>query len=499
MTPILKIDRHNILIYNLHGNVRDELKQSFSIPVPNFWFAKQQMLKKAQRLRAAGSIGEGNACETRAKNWDGTKKFVWDYKTHLKLPSGLINDVLGFFAQREIEISIEDSRVFLPHTQGDVELIGIDLRPYQQQAIQIMAERGCGILMSATGSGKTEIAAGLIKKLNTPKTLFLTHRNLLETQAKNRLEKRLNIDIGVIGGKKLDIQQVTIGMVPTLFNHIKKENKETIAYLNSVELVIGDEIHLGTSESWIKVFKQIKNPNIYGLSGTPFKKSIIDDTELIATVGSEIFKISAKWLIDNGYLTPPILKIVPYRHENTEGIDYEDVIDLHVVRNVARNNLIKQIVEMDKNNNKQTLVLVNIIEHGEILLELLKEYKPKLIHSKLKRSLIDSTLTDFINNKENLLISTPLLDIGVDIPSLDKLILSGSGKALTSILQRIGRSLRVSEGKVTSEVYDIVDLNQSYLSDHAKERVLIYNDPDQQFKLELFDIGNYWEQQEKLL
>jgi superfamily II DNA or RNA helicase len=500
MTPFIKVDKHYTNIFHWASDaLREEFIRTFAVEVPNFWFAKKQMNKKASHLRTVGQQSKADALERRAKAWDGTKKFVYDYKTYVRVPTGLLHDVFDFFSKRGMLISLEDNRKFLPYDTNTIELHGITLYPYQQQSIQIMAERGNGVLLVGTSGGKTEIAAGLIKKLHTPITLFLTHRNLLETQTRERLENRLNQDIGLIAGGVYNPKQITVAMVPTLYSKLKNKDATITKFLKTTQLVIGDEIHLGTADSWVKIFKTVDAPNVYGMSGTPWKKHNIDDRELMAIIGPEIFKVSTKWLIDNHYVTPPVINVVPFVHRDTDGMTYEDVISQHVVNNTERNNLIRLIIEKDKHIQKQTLILVNYIEHGEVLQKILKGYGAELIHSKIHKKKIEQTVNNFINKKIDLLISTPLLDVGVDIPVLDKLILSGSGKAITSILQRIGRSLRISEGKVLSEVYDIFDINENYLTEHAKERVLIYSEENQQFKMEICDIGNQLDNRQQSL
>jgi superfamily II DNA or RNA helicase len=487
----LIIDKHYI---NIRGGLTDEFREAlishFSVQVPKHWFAKNQMIKKAQNLQfglesTAKEKKYGEFLENRAKQWDGSKSFI--YGKGRVIPTGFLYDLLTFLYMQGVPYTIEDNRKFLSYLPEDISVNGITLYPYQQQAISMMAEKGFGILHAGTGAGKTEISAGLIKKLNTPSTLFLTHRYLLSTQTTKRLTDRLGMPIGLIEGDIRNIQQVTVGMVPTIYNRLKKKDAFFLDYLASVELVIGDEIHLGTADSWASIFRKVQTPNVYGMSGTPFKKHVVDDMQLLATIGPEIFKIPTKWLIENGYLTPPILKIVPIKHV-VDG-DYDTVYRTCVIENEERHELIKKIVELDL--TKQTLILVNVIEHGEILYERLKGLGAELIHSKIKRKKIDDVIQKFANKKQKILISTPLLDVGVDIPVLDKLLLcGGAGKAITSILQRIGRSLRISEGKVVAEVYDIADWDNKYLSEHFKERLAIYSDEDQQFKLEMCDIGN---------
>jgi superfamily II DNA or RNA helicase len=468
------------------------LRNTLEVTVPNWWLAKKKMEEKASKLIREGKTGEGNRLRKQAQEWNGKKKFIYKRGTNFSVPTGLCNMLFETLNLNNIPYTIHDNRKFLPYTSGDITLNSITLYPYQQQAIKVMAKKGCGILHAATSSGKTEIIAGLIKKYDIPPTLFLTHRNILETQSANRLSDRLGIEIGIVSGKTFDPKQVTVAMVPTLYNKLKENNGTYINLIERSKLIIGDEIHLGSSDSWLTIFKTAKTCNVWGCSGTPIKNNIIDDLVLISNIGPEIFKITAKWLIDNGYITPPVINIVPIRH-NPTGSSYNEITRECIIENETRHDIIKRIVISDL--DRLTLILVNQIDHATNLLRYLEEYGAEMIHSKIGKSavqtkkIVEETVERFRNKELKILISTPLLDMGVDIPGIDRLILgSGSGKSIVSILQRIGRSLRKSEGKLVAEVYDLFDIEKEYLNEHLKERLAIYADESQQFTLKLSPI-----------
>ena len=80
---------------------------------------------------------------------------------------------------------------------------------------------------------------------------------------------------------------------------------------------------------------------------------------------------------------------------------------------------------------------------------------------------IDDTQTFF--NGPGVLCHNSLADEGLNLPSLDALILAGAGKSPTRMIQRIGRVLRISPGKTEAIVIDFKD-RVRYLSGHYKKR-----------------------------
>jgi superfamily II DNA or RNA helicase len=82
-----------------------------------------------------------------------------------------------------------------------------------------------------------------------------------------------------------------------------------------------------------------------------------------------------------------------------------------------------------------------------------------------------------------ILIATTLADEGLDIPSLDALILGGGGKSSTRAYQRVGRVLRPSEGKEKAMILDFIDA-APYLDGHSQARLALYRH-EQEFEVEI--------------
>jgi superfamily II DNA or RNA helicase len=90
----------------------------------------------------------------------------------------------------------------------------------------------------------------------------------------------------------------------------------------------------------------------------------------------------------------------------------------------------------------------------------------------------NAAFSDFKAGALSTLISSSILDEGVDIDIIRKLVLGAGGKggeASRQILQRVGRSLRKKkEGENTVQIWDIIDANNRYLSRHSFHRLSIY-------------------------
>ena len=78
------------------------------------------------------------------------------------------------------------------------------------------------------------------------------------------------------------------------------------------------------------------------------------------------------------------------------------------------------------------------------------------------------------NHEIEIIIGTALADEGLDIPSLDSVILAGAGKSKSRALQRIGRTMRPHGDKEKAIVIDFYDRGLKYLAKHSRARIKIY-------------------------
>ena len=136
----------------------------------------------------------------------------------------------------------------------------------------------------------------------------------------------------------------------------------------------------------------------------------------------------------------------------------------------------------DKGNG--ILIIINRIEHGEAISNLLKEegVAHYFINGQLENDLRDEKIQDMRDGALKVMISSTIIDEGVDISGIDTLILGAGGKSLRQTLQRVGRGLRKKKtGENKVEVFDFYDLTNKHLKKHSEQRRKIYE--DEQFEI----------------
>ena len=234
-----------------------------------------------------------------------------------------------------------------------------------------------------------------------------------------------------------------------------------------------------------------------GVSATPWRDTN-DDILIEAALAKQNKEdyISASKLIELGYLVEPTIYFVPIK-DKFKGKNYQQVYNSAIVLNENRNKIIYKIAQKMYEKNKHILILFKQVNHGtEIALNLQKIISNKTHPIKIVNPKNNKDVTIMVKEVELLsgsddtikrlavfeairqgicrcLVASTIADEGLDLPILDTLILAGGGKSSTRAFQRVGRVLRLHEGKEKAIVFDFKDFTPM-LRRHSRERQKYY-------------------------
>lgn len=427
----------------------------------------------------------------RRKQWDGKKK-MFSVVTKA-FPVGLLDFVTKNADGRKIEVT--DHRKFPKFDATVPTLTGLDLRDYQKEAIlDCFKHKNC-VIQAATNAGKTVVFAGVIKKLYPIPTLILIHREEILWQIKEMVEGLTGLEVGVITAKNTLITPVTVAMIPTMLNRIGAD-QEITDFFESAQCVIVDEVHHAVSKSLQSLLSASRAVYRFGFSGTVHDEGTYEGMLIRSWIGSVVLEITNDELIAMGVSARP--SVVMYEMDiapllygvfddakayfAAKGIEYDGkqlmrrVYDLSVqrgiVHNEERNNKAVEVIE--GNPNKSVLIVVDLLEHGRIVRELLRSHDIDAEFISGTSEVRESALTKFKAGNLRVLISSNIIDEGVDISRIEVLVLLAGKKSRRQLLQRVGRSLRKKEGENVVHICDFMDYGSKYLEKHSKERYAIY-------------------------
>lgn len=432
-------------------------------------------------------------------HWDGIKRFrVKDRRKQCyKFPTGLLHRVVTKFDSINLGYELEDHRELeTPESCYELEDgIRLDhgIYDYQAPLLDAALMHGRGIVKAATGAGKTEVGAAIIKAYNRP-TLWLTHLRVLLYQTRERLEKRLGVKVGIVGDGKWEPGEVTVAMVPTLtrkrskkedFDKFTIHRKRVEKLLKEAEVLIADEVHHLTSASWVSIFERSAAAYRIGLTATPCFDG--PGIALEAWTGPIVAEINAGELIERGVLVRPDIWFVRPGCERIEKhLTYPSVYSQGIVHNKRRNELIVHVARIFQAERKPAITLVRRINHGKLLTTQMEArgMRAAFLEGAVKHQDRVRLLAGLWEGSvDHLVAQSTLLGEGVDMPQLRAVINATGTKAGGSpdsdnpgeigrgTIQFLGRLLRKAPGKETAEYVDFADDHHKFLKDAAKERV----------------------------
>ena len=373
----------------------------------------------------------------------------------------------------------------------------IELFDYQEEALTEASLYRSGVIVMPCGSGKTQTALELVARLGL-RTLWLTHTYELLKQSMDRAKECFGIpetEYGTITNGKINVgKALTFATVQTMAN-IDLDN-----YRDYWGCVIVDECHkaVGTPTKLMMFYQVISSLNArykYGLTATPERNDGLQKC-MFALLGNKLCEIPDSVVKKN---TVPIKVYQAYsKIYNPEMFDIvrtDGTIDYtHLINNLCeceeRNKDIAQLVNMLNSTGKTCLVLSDRVSHLEALRRLVGEDYTLQIYSmsgsEKARKARKECLEKLRKKDIRCLFATyPLAKEGLDIPTLDCVVLATPKKDRISVIQSCGRAGRRAEGKTEGYVIDYVDTECDILFNYSKTRKAIYK--SKKYSLEIFE------------
>ena len=403
----------------------------------------------------------------------------------------LVFSILEFLQNQDIQFNIEltdkfKEVIFIPELKENLIKLNLELRDYQEESVRFALKNKSGVIILPTSAGKTLVIATLVKSIQGQhdfKALILVPDIQLVAQTYSDF-----IDYGI---PETEITKWTGSTEPDKNAKIVISNaqillseKQDLSLLKDIKLLVIDEVHkLKYGNKINKVVEQIPALFRYGFTGTlPDYK--IDQWNIFGKIGRVIYFKESIDLRDQNYISQvhvAALKLTykntpqfttPSMHNPTAG--YEEEITW-LQTNPYRNAIIIKLVNK---SDKNTLIMVDRIAHGEELLRILQESTNKQVHFvhgaiEIEEREMIRKLMEEHDNVACIAISK-IFSTGINIKNLHNIIFAAIGKARIKIIQSIGRSLRKHSSKKLATIFDIWD-NLRYGNKHMVERLALYD------------------------
>lgn len=347
------------------------------------------------------------------------------------------------------------------------------------------------LFISATGTGKTYACAFAIRELicnqnKFKRVLFLAHRNELLIQAYKSFTRILPSDFkyALLSGEK-NISKEYKELVPFSINELDSYNivfstslmmKDECEYINpqSFDFIVIDEVHKAGSSSYEKIIDHFKDSFILGMTATPERS---DDTSKIYKIFNYniVFELRLKGALSENLLCP----FHYYGISDIKGID-DNVYEAHDFNKIFSDERINYILYYSKyygysGNRLKGLIFVSSIEEGNILENKLsaRNIKAKMLSgvddsNKREESIKMLEENDINKPYYDFLITRDIFNEGIDIPSVNQVILLRPTQSSIIFIQQLGRGLRKYKDKEFVVILDFIgDYKNNFMIPYA--------------------------------
>jgi superfamily II DNA or RNA helicase len=350
----------------------------------------------------------------------------------------------------------------------------MNLRDYQKNAVE-WAKTSDGLIIAPAGSGKTWIAASIIKHYQhgRPGWRFGWLAPTRETCQQARTSLR--------------VADVPDDVVEVRCPH------ESVDF-SKKDILIVDEAKHSPAVGWRRIIESC-NGSRYGFDATPWgddedrnavtrmlfnhrtyeiKRSDIGDSLADAYLQlSDATDLNLKQKIDDN-----IDRLFQARRRYMRISDdelkrmcaWESLVDIGICQNQERNQYaIDYAIE---HLDMQTLILIPRITLGE-------EYEAaipnsRLVHSKIGKKDRRVYMEEFKAGNLRTMIATSLADEGLDLPNVELLIMVSGGRSSQKTIQRASRALRKTDAKNCATILDFSDKFHPIGAYHARKRMECY-------------------------
>ncbi|HAN77945.1 MAG TPA: restriction endonuclease, partial [Bacteroidales bacterium] len=263
---------------------------------------------------------------------NGFNTWLWDDTAYAP------REVHGFYTKDELQLLIQ-RRSLKKSLASETINSQITDRPYQHEALRNVAKaleenRREALLVMATGTGKTRVAASIIDFLSKAgwikRVLFLADRNALVHQAKTNLNDYLpNLPaVDLTKEKEDESSRIVFSTYQTIINMIDGEADGNNRFygVGHFDLIIFDEIHRSVYNRYRHIFRYFDGIRI-GLTATPKQETHRDTYELFGMEpGNPTFAYELDKAVADNFLVPYKGISVPVKFQRA-GIKYNELSD----------------------------------------------------------------------------------------------------------------------------------------------------------------------------
>lgn len=341
--------------------------------------------------------------------------------------------------------------------------------PHEVQAEALAALRatrakgyGAGLVVLATGLGKTFLAA--FDSATAARVLFVAHREEILTQAMAAFRAvRPRARIGRYNGEERDTEaDIVFASVQTLARNAHLTRFDSRAF----DYIVVDEFHHAAAATYRRIIDHFQPGFLLGLTATPDRS---DGGDLLGLCEENLVYECDLWSgIDRGLLAPfhyfgvpdPVeYDQIPWRSGRFD----EAALTEAVATQVRAENALEQLA---KRGGRKTIGFCVSRRHADFMADFAQEHglRAVAVHSGDTSAPRASALKALDDGDLDIVFAVDMFNEGVDVPSIDTVLMLRPTESPVIWLQQLGRGLRRSTSKTHLAVIDYIGNHRIFLT-----------------------------------
>lgn len=340
--------------------------------------------------------------------------------------------------------------------------------PVQIEALEALVQTRVdgyrrGLVVLATGLGKTWLAAFDAQQMGARRVLFVAHREeILNQAAETFLRIRPRARVGFFMGQVRDTQvDILCASVQTLgrLSHLSRFSPQHFDY------IVVDEFHHAAAATYRQLLKHFAPQFLIGLTATPDRT---DQSDILSLCDDNlVYSCNLFAGVSAGLLAP-----FHYFGIWDESVNYQEIpwrngrFDPEQLSNkLATLARARHALKQWRDKGQQrTLAFCVSVRHADYMAEQFRKdgIAAAAVYSGSEMSRGDA-LAQLSDGRLQVIFSVDLFSEGVDLPAIDTILMLRPTESKILFLQQLGRGLRRADGKEKLVVLDFIGNHQSFL------------------------------------
>lgn len=303
------------------------------------------------------------------------------------------------------------------------------------------------ILISATGTGKTYLSAFDVQKFDPQRCLYLAHREQILIRSAESFQLVLDLDdeeIGILSGNRKEFdRRFTFSTIQSMVieKNLKRFDPSDFDY------IIVDEVHRAGAKSYNKIIDYFNPQFMLGMSATPERTDGFNVFELF---GNNIaYEIRLQRALEENLLVPFHYYGVCDFEINGELIDDQRVLT-QIEQRERISFLLERIEYFGHGGEKlRGLVFCARKKEGRVIASLLEEngYKAVFLSGEDSQEYRLEQIKSLESGVLDYIVTVDIFNEGIDIPSINQIVMLRQTKSSIIFIQQLGRGLRLDNKK----------------------------------------------------